>query len=1024
MPFGLLGPLEVRNSAGALIEVRGRQPRIVLSMLLAANGRSVSVDGLIDAIWGDSPAASATGTLQTYVSRLRRIVEPAGGTLSFDDTGYRLIVSSDDVDLNRFESRADRGRALLAEGRPAEARELLLEADALWRGQMLADLVDVDAMVALTARLEERRLVAIEDRLAADLLLGRHAIVAAELAELVALHPLRENLQHQLALALYRSGRQADALRALNDAASHLREELGIEPSRQLRDLEAAILAHDPALDLPDVRPPEAVDAETDAAGVVVGPALEGRDHELGELIAALDEARSAARFVVVEGEPGIGKTRLVEELGRIAESRHALVVWGRSDERGAAPALWPWLPPIRRLADAIGSDAGDVAEGEPTNQFARFQAIADLFDSAASRSPVVALLDDLQWADDDSLALLGFLTRALQSPVLVVATVRELEVGRHDALTDALALVARRPGSRRIQLRGLTSDATAAIVQGAEHELSESAAEAIHARAEGNPFYAIELARLLSEEVGLDRAVPATVSDVIRRRLSALPADTFELLELGAVVGRDVDVGVLARAADLEVSDCAERLESALVLRVVVDAPDRLGSVRFNHALVREVLLDGITSLRQARMHAKVADAIESTAVGVDELEILADHLWRAAPVGAGPRAVSALERAAEVAASRAAYRTAETLLTRSVHLRRMGAVSQEDLEAELETILRLLEMMRATHYFQSADRAILHRAEELADRLGRADVALDLRWLQCVALEPGSREMARLSRSYLALTAEDPRPHVRASGEQVYAVWCWGSGRIPEAVEHFDRALELVDGSNVAGGVLDAERAMITRRFAIVNHALLGDTAMAAALEEMRALAAGTPDGADVVSVCGFASNLAALAGRWNDLEDFEQMGLAADPSSQFAFWGGHLLMSGAIAAAHRGDVDAGAAAFSEARARYVDAGGTSALAAYDAFMAMVSAKHGRLDVAAHSVAAARRELDTRHERWTESVVLSAEAVVAHGAGDGETARERLVAAASVAAEQGALGLLRRVGEIASEIGLPLDA
>ena len=402
---------------------------------------------------------------------------------------------------------------------PQPLASLLLEADALWRGPVLADLVDIEGMLALSTRLEERRLAALEDRFAADLLLGRHATVGAELAEVVALHPLRENLQHQLALALYRSGRQADALRALNEAASTLREELGIEPSRQLRDLESAILAHDPGLELPTPGVPAADVGEP----VFTGPPLEGRDAELRELSAALAEARRAPRFVVLEGESGIGKTRLAEEVARIAVGRGAVVVWGRSDERGAAPALWPWLPPIRMLAGiagAAGVDSRHLGEPESTNQFDRFQTVADLIGSAATTSPVVVVLDDLQWADDDSLALLGFLTRALEGPVLVVVTLRELEVGRRDALTDALALVARSPGSRRIHLRGLSAEATAAILHEADGELTVSAVDVIHERAEGNPFYAIELAQLFTQDGDLDRVVPATVGDVIRRRL------------------------------------------------------------------------------------------------------------------------------------------------------------------------------------------------------------------------------------------------------------------------------------------------------------------------------------------------------------------------------------------------------------------------------------------------------------------------------------------------------------------------
>ena len=235
----------------------------------------------------------------------------------------------------------------------------------------------------------------------------------------------------------------------------------------------------------------------------------------------------------------------------------------------------------------------------------------------------------------------------------------------------------------------------------------------------------------------------------------------------------------------------------------------------------------------------------------------------------------------------------------------------------------------------------------------------------------------------------------------------------------------LQLVDDSELSGGVLDAERAMITRRFAIVNHALLGDTTMARALEAMRALAASTPDGAHVASVCGFACNVAALAGRWDDLEDFVQMGLAADPSSQFAFWGGHLLMSGAIAGrasrrrrrghslVHRGPRSL------RRRGRNVGVGGARRTAGHGVCRARPPRRGDSV-----GARCARAGLDTRHERWTESIVLSAEAVVAHAAG-GRGDSPRASRHCGVGRDRaGRARVAARVREIASGIAVSLDA
>ena len=250
MEFRLLGNLEVVLD-GRPVDVGGTQPRTVLAMLLVAGGRVVPAESIVEALWGHSPPDSAAGTLQSYVSRLRRVLVPNGARgeaaklLAWDPPGYKLVVGAKALDTRRFEALADQGR-----GDYESARAMLDEALALWRGPALLEFAHLDFAWGTAARLEERKLAATEDRVDADLRLGRHAAVVGELGELVAAHPLREQLRHHMALALYRAGRQAEALRILDDARRTLRNQLGIDPGRPLVELESAILSQDPALDL------------------------------------------------------------------------------------------------------------------------------------------------------------------------------------------------------------------------------------------------------------------------------------------------------------------------------------------------------------------------------------------------------------------------------------------------------------------------------------------------------------------------------------------------------------------------------------------------------------------------------------------------------------------------------------------------------------------------------------------------------------------------------------------------------
>jgi YVTN family beta-propeller protein len=245
--FRILGPLEVRDN-GREVSIRGRKLQSLLALLLLHAGEVVPRDRLIDDLWGEDPPSTAAKTLQVHVSRLRREL---GDAIVSHGGGYLIRVEPGELDLERFDRLVAEGRKALAEHQPDRASERLREALDLWRGQPLPELADEPFARAQIGRLEDARLAAMEERLEAELALGRHAEAIPELELLVDRHPYRERLHELLMLALYGSGRQADALAAYRDARNVLVEELGLEPGKRLRELHSAILAQDPALERP-----------------------------------------------------------------------------------------------------------------------------------------------------------------------------------------------------------------------------------------------------------------------------------------------------------------------------------------------------------------------------------------------------------------------------------------------------------------------------------------------------------------------------------------------------------------------------------------------------------------------------------------------------------------------------------------------------------------------------------------------------------------------------------------------------
>jgi YVTN family beta-propeller protein len=280
--FRLLGPLELRGDDGAPIDLGGRQQRLIVAYLLLRANQAVSVDSLADALWGEQPPTSAVKSVQVQVSRLRRALGAAHGDetaarLRTSGNGYLLLVHPEELDTDRFQRLLEEGRRRLAAGDPASAGATIRDALGLWRGPPLGEFVYSEFAQAEIARLEELRLSALEERFDAELALGRHAAQLADLEAFVVEHPLRERPRAQLMLALYRSGRHAEALRVYEDARRKLAEELGLEPSDTLKRLQRAILEKDPALDLPAgrvKRPSEPISSPASRRWLVLGGAV------------------------------------------------------------------------------------------------------------------------------------------------------------------------------------------------------------------------------------------------------------------------------------------------------------------------------------------------------------------------------------------------------------------------------------------------------------------------------------------------------------------------------------------------------------------------------------------------------------------------------------------------------------------------------------------------------------------------------------------------------------------------------
>jgi class 3 adenylate cyclase len=531
----------------------------------------------------------------------------------------------------------------------------------------------------------------------------------------------------------------------------------------------------------------------------LAGGVFVGRERELDEMREALEDTLAGrGHLLLLVGEPGIGKTRTAEELATYARVRGAKVHWGRCHEGEGAPAYWPWTQALRsyvREADPVGlawelgpsapevaqlvpevrDRLGDVAEPPSLDpeqaRFRMFDSVTQFLSNASSSRPLVLVLDDLHWADESSLLLLKYVARHLSDTgLLVLATYRDVELGRHHPLAKTLSELAEIEQTRRITLRGLDHEAIERfIVMTAGIEPPAGLATAVYQQTEGNPFFLGEVVRLLASEQrleasgtgGWELAIPQGVREVVGRRLDRLSDEANQVLAQAAASGREFDLEVLERVADCNSAQVRRALDEAVEARVLSESARAPGRFAFSHALVRETLYAEIPSARRVQLHGEIGQALEERHERDLDAHVseIAHHFLEAAPGGEVDRAVDYAERAARRAAEQLAHEDATKHLGRA--LEAVEVAGTPDPARRLALLLALGEAQTRAGRFVAA-RKTLEEAVELARQRGDDDALVEATLGMVAVTEAGGvdeRIVELVEESLEAVGDEDSR-------------------------------------------------------------------------------------------------------------------------------------------------------------------------------------------------------------------------------------------------------------------------
>ena len=796
--------MDVRYGTERLHTLESPRLQSLLAYLLIHRDAPQQRQHLAFVLWPDSTEAQARTNLRQLLHHLRRAIPQSESFLEVGPTSIQWRPEGPfSLDIAKFELAADRAD----EADDAEVRELLEEAVALYSGELLPGCYD-EWILPTRESLRDRNVELLE-RLTTILEQERDYQAGARYAELLLRwDPLHESTYRRLMRLYSLCGDRARALRIYHTCATVLERELGVEPSSATRDAYAALLSLESSLEVPGTRP----------GALATEWSLVGRRAEWDRAVGAWHTAVAGqARFLLVTGDPGIGKTRLVQELGiwcarqgiatartrsYAAEGRLAyapVVEWLRSE--ALRPALSTlsdvWLTEIARLLPELLTDNPELPRPDALAESEQRQRLFEALGRAifVGEKPLLLVLDDVQWCDQDTLEFLHYIVRLDPgTPLLIAGTARPEEIGRDHPATSLFAGMRSRDDLVEISLGFFDEAGSLALAEElSDRGIEPEVAHRLYHEAEGNPLFLVESVR-----AGLSTSeIPPKVQSVIETRLAQLSPAAREMVGLAATVGREFTFDVLRVAGSHDEDTLVRGLDELWRRRIIRE--QGTNAYDFSHDKIREVAYALLGPIRRSRLHLSIARALEK--IHAHDLNRVggevATHYERA---GSPSEAIPYYVRAAAVAQGVFANEEAIAFLKRALRLLRELPLDRARDERELELLMAIGAPTVALRGYGSPDaREIYLSARELSERLGTVSSAPILRGLALASIGRSELDKAyELGEELLAVAGAEDDDFLMVEAHYVIGVTTFWRGELEASRHHLQESIALYTPDN----------------------------------------------------------------------------------------------------------------------------------------------------------------------------------------------------------------------------------